>query len=52
MTMRSAHLAPDHRMRPIKALDSACQTDTISDTAENSGIDALAQVVENNRVGT
>ena len=52
MTMRYSHLAPDHRMRAIKTLDSAYQTDTKTDTVENSGIDALAQVVENNRVGT
>jgi len=52
MTMRYTHLAPDHRMRAIKILDSAYRTDTKSDTAENSGIDALAQVVENTRMGT
>ncbi len=37
MTMRYAHLAPDHRMRAIKTLDSAYQTDTKTDTVENSG---------------
>ena len=37
MTMRYAHLAPDHRMRAIKTLDSALSTDTKSDTVENSG---------------
>jgi len=37
MTMRYSHLAPDRRMRAIKTLDSAYQTDTITDTAENSG---------------
>jgi len=37
MTRRYAHLAPDHRMRAIKTLDSAYQTDTITDTVENSG---------------
>jgi len=52
MTMRYTHLAPDHRMRAIKILDSAYRTDTKSDTVENSGIDALAQVVENTRMGT
>ncbi len=52
MTMRYTHLAPDHRMRAIKTLDSAYQTDTKTDTVENSGIDALAQVVENTQLGT
>ena len=47
MTMRYTHLAPDHRMRAIKTLDSAYRTDTKSDTVENSGIDQLPQVVEN-----
>ena len=47
MTMRYAHLAPDHRMRAIKTLDSAYQTDTKTDTVENSGLDQLRQVVEN-----
>ena len=37
MTMRYSHLAPDHRMRAIKTLDSAYQTDTITDTVEHSG---------------
>jgi len=37
MTMRYAHLAPDHRLRAIKTLDSAYQTDTKTDTVENSG---------------
>ena len=35
MTMRYSHLAPDHRMRAIKTLDSAYRTDTITDTVEN-----------------
>ena len=39
MTMRYSHLAPDHRMRAIKTLDSAYQTDTKTDTVENSGTD-------------
>ncbi len=39
MTMRYAHLAPDHRNRAIKNLDSAYQTDTKTDTVENSEID-------------
>ena len=39
MTMRYAHLAPDHRSRAIKTLDSAYQTDTKTDTVENSGTD-------------
>jgi integrase len=47
MTMRYTHLAPDHRMRAIKILDSAYQTDTKTDTVENSGLDQLPQVVEN-----
>ena len=52
MTMRYAHLAPDHRLRAIKTLDSAYQTDTKTDTVENSGIDPSAQMVENQSVGT
>ncbi len=47
MTMRYAHLAPDHRTRAIKNLDSAYRTDTKTDTVENSGIDPLPQMVEN-----
>jgi len=47
MTLRYAHLAPDHRLRAIKTLDSAYQTDTKTDTVENSGLDQLPQVVEN-----
>ncbi len=47
MTMRYTHLAPDHRMRAIKTLDSAYQTDTKTDTVGNSGLDQLPQVVEN-----
>ncbi len=47
MTMRYAHLAPDHRMRAIKTLDAAYQTDTKTDTVEKSGLDQLPQVVEN-----
>ncbi len=39
MTMRYAHLAPDHRSRAIKTLDSAYQTDTKTDTVGNSGTD-------------
>jgi len=52
MTIRYSHLAPDHRMKAIKTLDSAYLTDTKTDTVGNSGIDALAQVVENTRLGT
>ncbi|MCZ6768663.1 MAG: site-specific integrase [Acidobacteria bacterium] len=37
MTMRYSHLAPDHRMRAIKTLDTAYPTDTNSDTVETSG---------------
>ena len=47
MTMRYTHLAPDHRMRAIKTLDSAYQTDTKTDTVENSGVDPLPQMIEN-----
>jgi len=47
MTMRYAHLAPDHRLRAVKTLDSAYQTDTKTDTVENSGVDPLPQMVEN-----
>ena len=39
MTMRYSHLAPDHRMRAIKTLDSAYLTDTITDTVGKSGSD-------------
>ena len=52
ITIRYSHLAPDHRMKAIKTLDSAYLTDTKTDTVGNSGIDALAQVVENTRMGT
>jgi len=52
MTLRYSHLAPDHRMRAIKTLDSAYLTDTKTDTVENSGIDPLPQMVENQSVGT
>jgi len=52
MTLRYTHLAPDHRMRAIKTLDSAYQTDTKTDTVENSGIDPSPQMVENQSVGT
>ena len=37
MTMRYAHLAPAHRTRAIKTLDSSYQTDTKTDTVEDSG---------------
>ncbi|MCZ6768286.1 MAG: tyrosine-type recombinase/integrase, partial [Acidobacteria bacterium] len=37
MTMRYSHLAPDHRMRAIKTLDFAYQTDTKTDTVDNQG---------------
>ena len=37
MTMRYSHLAPDHRMRAIKTLDTAYRTDTITDTVEIPG---------------
>ncbi len=33
----ASHLAPDHRLRAVKTLDSAYQTDTKTDTAEISG---------------
>ena len=47
MTMRYTHLAPDHRMRAIKILDSTYQTYTITDTAKKSGIDPSPPKVEN-----
>jgi len=47
MTMRYAHLAPDHRMRAIKTLDSTFQTDTKTDTMKDSMIDPLPQIIEN-----
>ena len=31
MTIRYSHLAPDHRMKTAKTLDSAYQTDTITE---------------------
>ena len=34
MTERYAHLSPAHKARAVKALDSACQTDTKTDTLE------------------
>ena len=39
MTMKYTHLAPDHRARAIRILDSAYQTDTKTDTVkkDNSG---------------
>ncbi len=39
MTMKYSHLAPDHRTRAIRILDTALQTDTKTDTVEkdNSG---------------
>jgi integrase len=37
MTMRYSHLAPDHRMRAIKILDTAYQTDTKTDTVRKAG---------------
>jgi integrase len=37
MTMRYAHLAPEHRSRAIKTLDTAYESDTKSDTAGQSG---------------
>ena len=37
MTMRYAHLAPDHRMRAIKTLDNAYRTDTKTAQWEKSG---------------
>jgi integrase len=36
-TMRYSQLAPDHRLRAIKTLDSAYQTDTKTDTVEKAG---------------
>ena len=39
MTMKYAHLAPDHRARAIRILDSALRSDTKSDTVKISGSD-------------
>ena len=39
MTMKYFHLAPDHRLRAIKTLDLAYQTDTTTDTVDNSGLE-------------
>ena len=43
MTMRYAHLAPVHRARAVKILDSAYQTDTKTDTQENPGKETAAK---------
>ena len=37
MTMKYAHLAPDHRLRAIKTLDCTLQTGTKTDTVRISG---------------
>jgi site-specific recombinase XerD len=47
MTMRYSHLAPDHRMRAIKTLDTTYQTDTKTDTIQDSMIDPSPQIIEN-----
>jgi len=39
MTLRYAHLAPDHRTRAIQTLDAAYQTDTKTDTVENQQVE-------------
>jgi len=39
LTMKYAHLAPDHRARAIRILDSALRSDTKSDTVNISGSD-------------
>ena len=39
MTMKYSHLAPTHRQRAIEILDSAYQTDTITDTVDKTGTD-------------
>ena len=39
MTMRYAHLAPEHASRAIQILDSAYLTDTVTDTVKKSGTD-------------
>ena len=39
MTMKYTHLAPDHRLKAIRILDSALQTDTKTDTPHISGSD-------------
>ena len=43
MTMRYSHLAPDHRLRAVKTLDSALQSDTKTDTVEIAGNDNHAK---------
>ena len=35
MTMKYAHLAPDHRLRAVKILDSAYQSDTVEKSGKN-----------------
>ena len=45
VTMRYSHLAPDHRLRAIKTLDSALQTDTKTDTVENPKSNPSPQAV-------
>ena len=42
MTMKYAHLAPDHSTRAIKILDSALQTDTKTHAVEKSGTDQFS----------
>lgn len=39
MTMKYSHLAPIHRQRAIKILDTAYRTDTKTDTVQKSGTD-------------
>ena len=39
MTMKYTHLAPDHRLKAIRILDSALQTDTKTDIPHISGSD-------------
>ena len=45
MTMRYSHLAPDHRTRAIKTLDSAYQTDTKTDTVKTQGVSCRANLL-------
>ena len=52
MTMKYAHLAPDHRLRAIKTLDSAYLSDTKTDTVLLTHVDPTPQIIENEGVGT
>ncbi len=36
MTMKYTHLAPDHRLKAIRILDTALRSDTKTDTVEKA----------------